>query len=35
EIVVERAQLQRLAEREGRFEQVFDLINARATEQRR
>ncbi|AIA70164.1 probable short chain dehydrogenase [Pectobacterium atrosepticum SCRI1043] len=34
EIVVDRAQLQRLAEREGRFEQVFDLINVRATEQR-
>lgn len=35
EIVVERARLQRLAEREGRFDQVFDRINSRAAEQRR
>ncbi|WP_409307552.1 SDR family oxidoreductase [Pectobacterium sp. B1J-3] len=35
EIVVERACLQRLAEREGRFEQVFDRINANAAQQRR
>ncbi|PWF22631.1 SDR family oxidoreductase [Corticimicrobacter populi] len=35
EIVVERARLQRLAEREGRFEQVFDRINANAAQQRR
>lgn len=35
EIVVERARLQRLAEREGRFDQIFDRINARAAEQRR
>lgn len=35
EIVVERARLQRLAEREGRFEQVFERINASAAQQRR
>ena len=35
EIVVERARLQRLAEREGRFEQVFERINANAAQQRR
>lgn len=35
EIVVERARLQRLAEREGRFAQVFDRINANAARQRR
>jgi len=35
EIVVERARLQRLAEREGRFDQVFERINSRAAEQRR
>lgn len=35
EIVVERARLQRLAEREGRFDQVFDRINANAAAQRR
>jgi uncharacterized oxidoreductase len=34
EIVVERARLQRWAEREGRFEQVFDRINANAARQR-
>ncbi len=35
EIVVERARVQRLAEREGRFDQVFDRINASAAQQRR
>lgn len=35
EIVVARARLQRLAEREGRFEQVFERINALAAQQRR
>lgn len=35
EIVVERARPQRLAEREGRFAQVFDRINARAVEQQK
>ncbi|THT98787.1 SDR family NAD(P)-dependent oxidoreductase [Lampropedia puyangensis] len=35
EIVVQRARLQRLAEREGRFEQVFERINANAIAQRR
>lgn len=35
EIVVERVRLQRLAEREGRFDQVFDRINSRTAEQRR
>lgn len=35
EIVVERARLQRDAEREGRFDQVFARINASAAEQRR
>ena len=34
EIVVERARLQRLAEREGRFERVFERINANAAQQR-
>lgn len=34
EIVVERARLQRLAEREGRFDQVFERINAMAATQR-
>ena len=33
EIVVERARVQRLAEREGRFEQVFARINASAAQQ--
>lgn len=35
EIVVERARVQRLAEREGRFEQVFERINAAAIQQHR
>ncbi|BES83990.1 oxidoreductase [Pectobacterium araliae] len=35
EIVVERAQRQRQAEREGRFEQVFDLLNVQAVKQLR
>lgn len=35
EIVVERARLQRLAECEGRFEQVFERINANAAQQHR
>ncbi|WP_409159888.1 SDR family oxidoreductase [Pectobacterium sp. B2J-2] len=35
EIVVERARLQRLAECEGRFEQVFERINAHAAQQHR
>lgn len=35
EIVVERARVQRLAEQEGRFKQVFERINAHAQQQRR
>lgn len=35
EIVVERARVQRLAEQEGLFEQVFERINAHALQQRR
>lgn len=35
EIVVERARPQRMAEREGRFEQIFDRINALAMQQQR
>lgn len=35
EIVVERARVQRLAEREGRFEEVFARINASAAQQTR
>lgn len=34
EIIVERARLQRWAEREGRFDQVFSRVNANAAQQR-